>query len=486
MIQLILIICFASLHIAEVLGDHLPRIGLRPPFPTVILLGGMASLWLTVTATAVVAKRAMDRQGRAAAYLRAETVASSALIFGAVLQVVATFALGWLDVVRTWVGNQVFIDEFLALAPILVLMIGVWWAMAPLHRRIWEATLVRRLDEGQPVQSPPSRWQAVWSSVRNQALMILIPLTLLTAWSEAFPRLAEQLQLHRRIGADATDALQWIGVLSLITLAPFFIRSVWSTVRIGPGEVRDLVLRVCGKFRIRVNGPWLWRIPGRAVNGAILGIFYPFRYILFTDGLLESLSKAQLEAVVAHEVAHVRNRHLIWLGVCVIGSVTAVGWVFAVIIWLTHADARYTHFSIEGVGIIISLATAIFVFGWVSRRFEWQADAFAAKHMSQEQPEYARSHPDSPAALITHDPANVSDWSANVMIVTLQRVAQLNGVSPRKFSFRHGSIAERQRRLAGLVGRPLNKLPIDRQIRWLKRLAAVAFLSGFVTLLLPN
>ena len=50
----------------------------------------------------------------------------------------------------------------------------------------------------------------------------------------------------------------------------------------------------------------------------------------------------------------------------------------------------------------------------------------------------------------------------------LESVARYNGMDPARHTWRHGSIRWRQSRLARLVGRPIDDLPIDRQVRLLK------------------
>lgn len=62
----------------------------------------------------------------------------------------------------------------------------------------------------------------------------------------------------------------------------------------------------------------------------------------------------------------------------------------------------------------------------------------------------------------------VTSESVEAMAGALESVARLNHISRERRSFRHGSIAHRQHRLARLVGLPLDRLPIDRTCRWIK------------------
>src|SRR5690606_31987071 len=65
--------------------------------------------------------------------------------------------------------------------------------------------------------------------------------------------------------------------------------------------------------RVRFREVLLWRTFGGMVNAAVMGMLAPLRYILLSDALLEHLPAEQVEAVMAHEVAHIRKRHLVWL-----------------------------------------------------------------------------------------------------------------------------------------------------------------------------
>jgi hypothetical protein len=62
-------------------------------------------------------------------------------------------------------------------------------------------------------------------------------------------------------------------------------------------------------------------------------------------------------------------------------------------------------------------------------------------------------------------------------------VADLHGVPPSRFSFRHGSISERQRRLRGLVGVAVGAMPIDRSVRRIKAVSLALTIAGFLPLL---
>jgi hypothetical protein len=75
--------------------------------------------------------------------------------------------------------------------------------------------------------------------------------------------------------------------------------------------------------------------------------------------------------------------------------------------------------------------------------------------------------------------------AAETMCAALQSVAELNNVPPHRKSWRHGAIAWRQQHLRAMIGQPVDDLPIDRQMRWIKRgsLLAVTAIAAAMTML---
>jgi hypothetical protein len=118
-----------------------------------------------------------------------------------------------------------------------------------------------------------------------------------------------------------------------------------------------------------------------------------------------------------------------------------------------------------------SFAAALLVFGIVSRRFEWQADAFAAAHMSESL--RMAGEPDAGVLGVTHD-------GAGAMQAALRSVAELNHVPLDRPSWRHGSIGVRVELLARLVGTPEPRFAINRTARAIKAgtFACICLLIG--------
>jgi Zn-dependent protease with chaperone function len=92
--------------------------------------------------------------------------------------------------------------------------------------------------------------------------------------------------------------------------------------------------------------------------------------ILLTDHLVRQLTRREVDAIVAHELAHLRYRHPTWLILLLVVVIFAPTFVqplfplWAQASWLRHVP----------VGLVLAIVGYYFV----SRRFEYQTDAYAA------------------------------------------------------------------------------------------------------------
>jgi STE24 endopeptidase len=127
--------------------------------------------------------------------------------------------------------------------------------------------------------------------------------------------------------------------------------------------------------------------------------FGRFRKIVLFDTLVTQLTEPELESVLAHEIGHYKKRHVFKLLAL---SVTGVVMAFAMIAWLAHLEWFYRAFGFEPhAGFAAANVTlAMLLFGllagtitfWFSpfihiwsRRFEYEADAFAHAIMGESQ-----------------------------------------------------------------------------------------------------
>jgi STE24 endopeptidase len=110
--------------------------------------------------------------------------------------------------------------------------------------------------------------------------------------------------------------------------------------------------------------------------------------IVFFDTLLDILTHAQIESVLAHELAHFRLRHIPQR--LVAGAILSLAG-FAILGWLSSRPWFYAGLGVPEPGnaaALLLFMLAAPAFAWLvgpplaawSRRHEYEADAFAARH----------------------------------------------------------------------------------------------------------
>ena len=99
--------------------------------------------------------------------------------------------------------------------------------------------------------------------------------------------------------------------LGFAALAPVLMNAVLTTAPLDPA-LRERVLRVCADQGLRVRDARLLDTRGgKVANAAISGVLPNLRYVFLTDRLVEILDEDELDAVLAHEIAHGKGHHLL-------------------------------------------------------------------------------------------------------------------------------------------------------------------------------
>lgn len=470
--------------VATLAHDGLRWAPLLPGLADWIVIAGalapLAILALVAQGASMLAGRSLDRTGSWRSVAAADWTIAWVRGLAVVSHAVSILALGWLDLVRSWLGgNWVMLDEAVAIAPVTLVFIAGWWSYYPIERRVREATILRRLDGGiDSIDSIPTRWEYVSEQTRHQVLFILAPVAMIALWTEGLDMAAASRQgawlwLDEAWGQALLVGLHFAGVVGVLMIMPLVVRVLWNTVPLGPSAIRERLLALCRTEGVRCRNLLVWRTRSGMLNGAVVGLIPALRYILLTDALLERLPESEIEAVMAHEVAHARRHHLPWLMVAMLAAVGS-GWMAS---WkLLGAWIEPAHLHGDGlagaVAALLSIAVAavvgFLIFGFVSRRFEQQADAFAAQHMSGWTRQTRRRRD-----------IRIAPEAVAAMAGALGRVAAFNHIPVHRFSWRHGSIRSRQVRLQRLIGLAADGLPIDRAVRAIK-IAAVAALVAVI------
>ena len=128
--------------------------------------------------------------------------------------------------------------------------------------------------------------------------------------------------------------------------------------------------------------------------------FGRFRKIVLFDTLVAQLAEPELESVLAHEIGHYKKRHVMKL---LAVSIFGVFIGFAAIAWLARQKWFYRAFGFEyhagfaAANVVPAMLLFVLLAGTISfwfspllhmwsRRFEYEADAFARASMGETQP----------------------------------------------------------------------------------------------------
>jgi Zn-dependent protease with chaperone function len=309
--------------------------------------------------------------------------------------------------------------------------------------------------------------------LRHQVAIVAVPM-LLIALAKYFTDLSED-SLYRATRIPwASDVI--LGVFSACTLgfAPVMLRYVWTTEPLPAGRLRDRFARTCGRIGLRYREILLWHTHGSAINAAVMGFVAPLRYILVSDALLETMDAEEVEAVFGHEAGHVRHWHLPYFGLFALISMYVSGGVVVLLGFLRFFSDPANAGLLQLIGLAVLLLCWLFGFGWLSRRFERQADVYAVRCLTPD----VRSCLDRCPVHGEIKTPGLCLTAANLFGRTLLRIADLNGIPREAPSWRHGSIESRCRLIADLADDPRNLRKFDRSLLAVKIGLFVAGLVG--------
>ncbi len=129
--------------------------------------------------------------------------------------------------------------------------------------------------------------------------------------------------------------------------------------------------------------PKVYVIPEEAPNAFATGRNEKHATIAFTTGLLQILDKAELEGVIAHELAHVKNKDILLQSVVVVlvGFVTLLSDFFMHSMFFGGDRDSKPHPALLVIGIVLLILSpfvATIIQLAISRKREFLADATAA------------------------------------------------------------------------------------------------------------
>jgi STE24 endopeptidase len=201
-----------------------------------------------------------------------------------------------------------------------------------------------------------------------------------------------------------TDAFWWLWAWAallafqvlMMVLAPVLIMPLFNKFTPLPdGSLRERLQALANRTGFRARSIQLMDGSKRSRHSnAFFAGFGRFRKIVLFDTLVQQLTELELEAVLAHEIGHYKKRHihkmLLWSALVSLGT-------FYVLAVLAGQEWFYRMFGfapgqIAPALLIFSLLAGTVTFWFAplasywSRRFEYQADSFAARTMGESEP----------------------------------------------------------------------------------------------------
>jgi STE24 endopeptidase len=159
------------------------------------------------------------------------------------------------------------------------------------------------------------------------------------------------------------------------------LRRIWKTRRLPEGPLRERLEALETRAGIFSRDLLVWdTLGGHLPNACVAGATARRRYVMITDALTEILSPEEIEAVFAHELGHVKGRHVAWyalLTVSLFAGLAAAGSLPAA----QAMSARPMGGLLSPAGFLFALVAALYWglgFAFVSRRMELEADLYAA------------------------------------------------------------------------------------------------------------
>jgi Zn-dependent protease with chaperone function len=236
-----------------------------------------------------------------------------------------------------------------------------------------------------------STWAFLGSNILNN-IPIILPWLLLSLLFDLllllpFPVVSDFLK------SSWGEPLFFLTFFVLLAVSfPEIIVRLWKCRPLPDGPVRDHIENFCRKHKLRYANVMLWPLfEGQAVTAGIMGLVRRFRYLLITPALLDNLTRLEVDAVMAHEIGHVKRYHLqlyvfILLGFSLIAQLGSYLFMYL----LLKSSIFYSFTKMLGKqtdSVLIFLSTLAlliflivyfrFIFGFFMRNFERQADIHA-------------------------------------------------------------------------------------------------------------
>ena len=262
------------------------------------------------------------------------------------------------------------------------------------------------------------------------SLPVLLPWFILSITADIINILPFELPKRVLLSTEG-QIVYFLGFLVILAIVgPALVQKFWGCHPLKQGRARSRIELLCKKTNMAYRDIMVWPLfGGRMITAGVMGLVKRFRYILVTPALLNYLEPYEIDAVVAHEIGHIKKKHLLFYLMFFAGYLILA---FSTLDFITYgliyleavygfmgqngaAYATFTSISFSIMMIAVFLIYFRYIFGFFMRNFERQADVYAFTIMGDAAP----------------------------LVTTFEKIAAASGQPPDRPNWHHFSIKER-------------------------------------------
>ncbi|MBW1987919.1 MAG: M48 family metalloprotease [Deltaproteobacteria bacterium] len=177
-------------------------------------------------------------------------------------------------------------------------------------------------------------------------------------------------------------------LIPLAIFTPALVARFWNCRPLPDGPQRRNMEQILNRAGISFKNILLWPIfGGNMVTAGVMGLISGFRYVLVTRSLLQVADADELEAVLAHEIGHVKRRHLYLYVAFFLGFFLLLAAVIQLLPYLRfYLQLEHPGVLDQGTGAFSAVSALFliaafvlyfrFLFGYFMRNFEREADLY--------------------------------------------------------------------------------------------------------------
>ncbi len=224
----------------------------------------------------------------------------------------------------------------------------------------------------------------------------------------------------------------FIFLILMALFGPVLVQKIWNCRPLENGITKTRIQELCTRTNLKFAEILKWELfGGSMITAGVMGLWSRFRYLLVTPALVKFLDGDEIDAVISHEIGHIKKRHLYFYVLFFAGYMACVYFLFNPLMLLIHSSVtigklsvyfNINHDTLTSIAFSLILISVFlfyfrYIFGYMMRNFERQADIFVF--------------------------SVVGDVSG--LINTFYKIVRFSGQSPDKPNWHHFSISQRIR-----------------------------------------